>query len=156
MAFGGIYSDNPTKSFHTVDKVLVRVEGARVDAAFWSLASSPSTSSSSSLLVGGLMTKKGLWDGVWRNIFGQSDEEDEEYLYRALMLVEAVGLADQPAIGDSATDKETMSDDIDPPTWPLLGQYLATAYSPGWRPNDQEGSLGWRLEEYRLMRHFGA
>lgn len=33
------------------------------------------------LLVGGLMTKKGLWDGVWRNIFGQSDEEDEEYLY---------------------------------------------------------------------------
>ena len=33
------------------------------------------------LLVGGLVTKKGLWDGVWRNIFGQSDEEDEEYLY---------------------------------------------------------------------------
>lgn len=33
------------------------------------------------LLVGGLVTKKGLWDGVWRNIFGQADEEDEEYLY---------------------------------------------------------------------------
>ncbi|KAJ5579878.1 uncharacterized protein N7459_005863 [Penicillium hispanicum] len=32
------------------------------------------------LLVGGLVTKKGLWDGVWRNIFGQP-EEDEEYLY---------------------------------------------------------------------------
>jgi protoheme IX farnesyltransferase len=34
------------------------------------------------LLVGGLVTKKGLWDGVWRNIFGQpEEEEDEEYLY---------------------------------------------------------------------------
>jgi protoheme IX farnesyltransferase len=33
------------------------------------------------LLVGGLVTKKGLWDGVWRNIFGQPDEEDEDYLY---------------------------------------------------------------------------
>ncbi|KAJ5631459.1 Protohem IX farnesyltransferase mitochondria [Penicillium longicatenatum] len=33
------------------------------------------------LLVGGLVTKKGLWDGVWRNIFGQPEEEDEEYLY---------------------------------------------------------------------------
>ncbi|KAJ5206920.1 Protohem IX farnesyltransferase mitochondria [Penicillium cf. griseofulvum] len=33
------------------------------------------------LLVGGLVTKKGLWDGVWRNIFGQADEEDDEYLY---------------------------------------------------------------------------
>ncbi|OQE39299.1 hypothetical protein PENCOP_c007G03795 [Penicillium coprophilum] len=33
------------------------------------------------LLVGGLVTKKGLWDGVWRNIFGQSDEEDDEYIY---------------------------------------------------------------------------
>lgn len=33
------------------------------------------------LLVGGLVTKKGLWDGVWRNIFGQPEEEDDEYLY---------------------------------------------------------------------------
>ncbi|KAJ5156673.1 hypothetical protein N7492_009476 [Penicillium capsulatum] len=33
------------------------------------------------LLVGGLVTKKGLWDGVWRNIFGQPDEDEEEYLY---------------------------------------------------------------------------
>jgi len=33
------------------------------------------------LLVGGLITKKGLWDGVWRNAFGQPEEDDEEYLY---------------------------------------------------------------------------
>lgn len=33
------------------------------------------------LLVGGLVTKKGLWDGVWRNIFGQPDEDDDAYLY---------------------------------------------------------------------------
>ncbi|KAJ5632433.1 Protoheme IX farnesyltransferasemitochondrial [Penicillium lividum] len=33
------------------------------------------------LLVGGLVTKKGLWDSVWRNIFGEPEEEDEEYLY---------------------------------------------------------------------------
>ncbi|KAJ5757949.1 uncharacterized protein N7511_006643 [Penicillium nucicola] len=33
------------------------------------------------LLVGGLVTKKGLWDGVWRNIFGHPDEDDEEYIY---------------------------------------------------------------------------
>ncbi|KAJ5949135.1 hypothetical protein N7454_000719 [Penicillium verhagenii] len=34
------------------------------------------------LLVGGLVTKKGLWDGVWRKIFGQPEEdEDDEYLY---------------------------------------------------------------------------
>ncbi|KAJ5225253.1 hypothetical protein N7468_006478 [Penicillium chermesinum] len=34
------------------------------------------------LLVGGLVTKKGLWDGVWRQAFGQpEDEEDDEYLY---------------------------------------------------------------------------
>ncbi|CAI7626390.1 unnamed protein product [Penicillium pancosmium] len=33
------------------------------------------------LLVGGLVTKKGLWDGVWRNIFGQPEEEDDEYVY---------------------------------------------------------------------------
>lgn len=32
------------------------------------------------LLVGGLVTKKGLWDGVWRNAFGSEDEEDE-YIY---------------------------------------------------------------------------
>lgn len=33
------------------------------------------------LLVGGLVTKKGLWDGVWRNIFGQPEEDEDEYLY---------------------------------------------------------------------------
>ncbi|KAJ5860913.1 uncharacterized protein N7529_008223 [Penicillium soppii] len=33
------------------------------------------------LLVGGLVTKKGLWDGVWRNIFGHPDEDDDQYLY---------------------------------------------------------------------------
>ncbi|GLB03151.1 protoheme IX farnesyltransferase, mitochondrial [Aspergillus tubingensis] len=33
------------------------------------------------LLVGGLVTKKGLWDGVWRQIFGQPDELEDEYVY---------------------------------------------------------------------------
>ncbi|KAL5342792.1 UbiA prenyltransferase family-domain-containing protein [Aspergillus crustosus] len=34
------------------------------------------------LLVGGLVTKKGLWDGVWRNIFGQPvEDDDDEYVY---------------------------------------------------------------------------
>ncbi|KAJ5175216.1 Protoheme IX farnesyltransferase [Penicillium canariense] len=33
------------------------------------------------LLVGGLVTKKGLWDGVWRNVFGQPEEDEDEYLY---------------------------------------------------------------------------
>ncbi|RAL15965.1 protoheme IX farnesyltransferase [Aspergillus homomorphus CBS 101889] len=36
------------------------------------------------LLVGGLVTKKGLWDGVWRQAFGQpEDPEDDEadYIY---------------------------------------------------------------------------
>ncbi|PYH47358.1 protoheme IX farnesyltransferase [Aspergillus saccharolyticus JOP 1030-1] len=36
------------------------------------------------LLVGGLVTKKGLWDGVWRQAFGQpEDPEDDEadYMY---------------------------------------------------------------------------
>ncbi|KAE8355667.1 UbiA prenyltransferase family-domain-containing protein [Aspergillus coremiiformis] len=33
------------------------------------------------LLVGGLITKKGLWDGVWRNAFGQPEEDDGDYLY---------------------------------------------------------------------------
>lgn len=33
------------------------------------------------LLVGGLVTKKGLWDGVWRNLFGQPEEEEDDYLY---------------------------------------------------------------------------
>ena len=34
------------------------------------------------LLVGGLVTKKGLWDGVWNNIFGQPEpDDDDEYLY---------------------------------------------------------------------------
>ncbi|KAJ5622297.1 hypothetical protein N7528_005529 [Penicillium herquei] len=33
------------------------------------------------LLVGGLVTKKGLWDGVWQKIFGQPEEDEEEYLY---------------------------------------------------------------------------
>ncbi|KAL3473434.1 mitochondrial Protoheme IX farnesyltransferase [Aspergillus californicus] len=30
------------------------------------------------LLIGGLVTKNGLWDGVWRNIFGQAVEDDDE------------------------------------------------------------------------------
>ncbi|KAJ5543292.1 hypothetical protein N7535_005720 [Penicillium sp. DV-2018c] len=34
------------------------------------------------LLVGGLVTKKGLWDGVWRNLFGHpEDEEDDSFYY---------------------------------------------------------------------------
>ncbi|KAL5359143.1 mitochondria protoheme IX farnesyltransferase [Aspergillus floccosus] len=33
------------------------------------------------LLVGGLVTKKGLWDGVWKNVFGQSEEDDDDCLY---------------------------------------------------------------------------
>ncbi|KAJ5480771.1 Protoheme IX farnesyltransferase [Penicillium diatomitis] len=33
------------------------------------------------LLVGGLVTKKGLWDGLWRKIFGQPEDDDDEYLY---------------------------------------------------------------------------
>ncbi|PYH93548.1 mitochondria protoheme IX farnesyltransferase [Aspergillus ellipticus CBS 707.79] len=33
------------------------------------------------LLVGGLVTKKGLWDGVWRNIFGQPEDPEDEYVY---------------------------------------------------------------------------
>ncbi|OOF97965.1 hypothetical protein ASPCADRAFT_205228 [Aspergillus carbonarius ITEM 5010] len=32
------------------------------------------------LLIGGLVTKKGLWDGVWRKVLGQPDPEDE-YIY---------------------------------------------------------------------------
>lgn len=32
------------------------------------------------LLVGGLVTKKGLWDGVWNQVFGQPVDEDD-YLY---------------------------------------------------------------------------
>ncbi|RAL05959.1 protoheme IX farnesyltransferase [Aspergillus ibericus CBS 121593] len=32
------------------------------------------------LLIGGLVTKKGLWDGVWRKVLGQPDPEDE-YVY---------------------------------------------------------------------------
>lgn len=33
------------------------------------------------LLVGGLVTKKGLWDGVWQQAFGQPEDDDDEYLY---------------------------------------------------------------------------
>jgi protoheme IX farnesyltransferase len=33
------------------------------------------------LLVGGLVTKKGLWDGVWNNIFGQPVEDEDDYHY---------------------------------------------------------------------------
>ncbi|KAI9042653.1 protoheme IX farnesyltransferase [Aspergillus affinis] len=33
------------------------------------------------LLVGGLVTKKGLWDGVWKSAFGSSEEEDDDYVY---------------------------------------------------------------------------
>lgn len=31
------------------------------------------------LLVGGLVTKKGVWDGVWRRIVGDPEDEDEYY-----------------------------------------------------------------------------
>lgn len=33
------------------------------------------------LLVGALVTKKGLWDGVWRNAFGTDGVEDGEFVY---------------------------------------------------------------------------
>ncbi|EYE99720.1 protoheme IX farnesyltransferase [Aspergillus ruber CBS 135680] len=33
------------------------------------------------LLVGGLVTKKGLWDGVWNQIFGQPVDDEDDYLY---------------------------------------------------------------------------
>ncbi|KAL2814295.1 mitochondrial Protoheme IX farnesyltransferase [Aspergillus granulosus] len=34
------------------------------------------------LLIGGLVTKKGLWDGVWRSAFGQPvEDDDDEYVY---------------------------------------------------------------------------
>ncbi|KAF7597245.1 Protoheme IX farnesyltransferase, mitochondrial [Aspergillus hancockii] len=33
------------------------------------------------LLIGGLVTKKGLWDGVWKNAFGQPDEDEDDYVY---------------------------------------------------------------------------
>lgn len=32
-------------------------------------------------LIGGLATKKGVWDGLWRRIVGQADDEDEDDLY---------------------------------------------------------------------------
>lgn len=33
------------------------------------------------LLVGGLVTKRGLWDGVWNQIFGQPVDDEDDYLY---------------------------------------------------------------------------
>ncbi|KAJ0421615.1 mitochondrial Protoheme IX farnesyltransferase [Aspergillus carlsbadensis] len=35
------------------------------------------------LLIGGLVTKKGLWDGVWRSAFGLpiEDDDDDDYVY---------------------------------------------------------------------------
>ncbi|KAJ5895174.1 hypothetical protein N7495_006865 [Penicillium taxi] len=33
------------------------------------------------LLVGGMVTKKGLWDGIWQKIFGHPEEDDDEYFY---------------------------------------------------------------------------
>lgn len=33
------------------------------------------------LLVGGLVTKRGLWDGVWNQIFGQPIDDEDDYLY---------------------------------------------------------------------------
>ena len=33
------------------------------------------------LLVGGLVTKKGLWDGVWNRVFGQPIDDEDDYLY---------------------------------------------------------------------------
>lgn len=29
-------------------------------------------------LIGGLATKKGVWDGVWRRIFGEEEDEGDE------------------------------------------------------------------------------
>lgn len=31
------------------------------------------------LMVGSLVAKKGIWDGVWRGIVGAPDEDDDEY-----------------------------------------------------------------------------
>ena len=33
------------------------------------------------LLVGGLVTKKGLWDGVWDSFFGRQGELDDDFVY---------------------------------------------------------------------------
>lgn len=33
------------------------------------------------LLVGGLVTKKGLWDGVWENLFGSQWRDEDDYDY---------------------------------------------------------------------------
>lgn len=33
------------------------------------------------LMVGTLVFKKGIWDGVWSRIFGSPDEDDDEFEY---------------------------------------------------------------------------
>ncbi|KAJ9312446.1 hypothetical protein DTO271D3_7307 [Paecilomyces variotii] len=33
------------------------------------------------LMVGALVTKKGLWDGVWRRVFGEEEEDEDDDLY---------------------------------------------------------------------------
>ncbi|KAL2870267.1 protoheme IX farnesyltransferase [Aspergillus lucknowensis] len=50
------------------------------------------------LLVGGLVTKKGLWDGVWRNAFGPlpEDEDDDYVYYGEVSFGEAVGESPGP------------------------------------------------------------
>ena len=41
------------------------------------------------LLVGGLVTKKGLWDGVWNQVFGQPIDDEDDYLYYDIVEEEA-------------------------------------------------------------------
>ncbi|KAL2836571.1 mitochondrial Protoheme IX farnesyltransferase [Aspergillus pseudoustus] len=46
------------------------------------------------LLIGGLVTKKGLWDGVWRRALGQpiEDDGDDDYVYYEVASGKAVEL----------------------------------------------------------------
>lgn len=53
------------------------------------------------LLVGGLVTKKGLWDGVWNQIFGQPVEDEEDYLYYEVEEDEPEGPNNAAASGSS-------------------------------------------------------
>ncbi|KAJ6080136.1 hypothetical protein N7467_009889 [Penicillium canescens] len=65
------------------------------------------------LLVGGLITKKGLWDGVWRNIFGHPDEDDEEYIYyedeEELEGTASEGRESAPRLSSKQTNTSTLS-----------------------------------------------
>jgi protoheme IX farnesyltransferase len=50
------------------------------------------------LLIGGLVTKKGLWDGVWRSAFGQpiEDDDDDDYVYYEVASGKAIEPASNP------------------------------------------------------------